>query len=94
MDGDDIAGKYLDEQFCSAPDRPPDELLRWHFQQAVLMNMKAAGEPSFEFDFPPGSDILAGIREGPKPAERMEYELFSRFAISSVHHLGARAVEF
>ena len=58
------------------------------------MNMKGSGEPSFEFDFPPGSDILAGIREGPKPAERMEYELFSRFAVSFAHGPSARAVEF
>ncbi|KAK9312207.1 hypothetical protein V1524DRAFT_439994 [Lipomyces starkeyi] len=28
-----------------------DELLRWHFLQAVLANMKRNGEPVFEFDF-------------------------------------------
>lgn len=46
--------------------------------------MRGAGEPSFEIDFPPGSDMLGEIREGPKAAERMEFELFSRFAVSVV----------
>ncbi len=41
--------------------------------------MKGAGEPIFENDFPPGSDIMGEIQEGPKAAERMEFELFSRF---------------
>jgi len=57
-----------------------DQLLRWHFWQAVLKNMKGAGEPVFEHDFPPGSDIVGSILEGPKAAKRMEFELFSRFA--------------
>ena len=46
--------------------------------------MRGAGEPSFEIDFPPGSDMLREIREGPKAAERMEFELFSRLAVSIV----------
>lgn len=41
--------------------------------------MKGAGERVFEFDFPPGTDMMQDIREGPDPAERMELELFSRF---------------
>jgi len=44
----------------------------------VLVNVKGLGEPSLENDFPPGSDIMTEIMEGPKAAERMEYELFSR----------------
>jgi len=44
--------------------------------------MRRAGEPIFEFDFPPGSDIMGGIISGPKAAERMEFELFSRFAVN------------
>jgi hypothetical protein len=40
--------------------------------------MKGAGEPQFEHDFPPGSDIVGDILLGPKAAERMEFELFSR----------------
>jgi hypothetical protein len=42
--------------------------------------MKGAGEPVFEHDFPPGSDIVGNILGGSKPAERMEFELFSRLA--------------
>jgi len=42
--------------------------------------MRGAGEPVFEHDFPPGSDIMGGILNGPKAAERMEFELFSRMA--------------
>lgn len=46
--------------------------------------MRGAGEPIFETDFPPGSDALGEMCRGPKAAERMEFELFSRFAVSSV----------
>ncbi|KAK9234982.1 hypothetical protein V1525DRAFT_349180 [Lipomyces kononenkoae] len=60
-----------------------DELLRWHFRQAVLANMRGAGEPLFEMDFPPGTDMMGEILSGPEPGKRMEAELFSRF--SSVH---------
>ena len=42
--------------------------------------MKGAGEPRFEHDFPPGSDIVGDILRGPKASERMEFELFSRLA--------------
>ena len=42
--------------------------------------MRGAGEPRFEHDFPPGSDIMGEILEGPKAAERMEFELFRRLA--------------
>lgn len=40
--------------------------------------MRGAGEASFEFDFPPGTDMMGEIREGPQAAQRMEVELFSR----------------
>jgi hypothetical protein len=43
--------------------------------------MKGAGEPVFEHDFPPGSDIVGNILIGPKAAERMEAELFGRLAV-------------
>jgi hypothetical protein len=75
-----IAGKYLDQALLNDPRRPVDELLRWHFRQAVLANMRGAGEPAFEHDFPPGSDILGDILSGPRAAERMEFELFGRLA--------------
>ena len=45
--------------------------------------MKGAGEPYFDHDFPPGSDIMGDIQSGPKAAERMEFELFDRLA----HHM-------
>lgn len=40
--------------------------------------MRGVGEPVFEHEFPPGSDIMGDIRDGPKPAERMEAELLGR----------------
>jgi hypothetical protein len=80
LDGDNIAGKHLDQRLLNDPQRPLDQLLRWHFRQAVLVNMKGAGEPQFEHDFPPGSDMIGSILKGPKAAERMEFELFNRMA--------------
>ena len=74
-----IAGRHLDQTFLDNPLRPVDELLRWHFRQAVLVNLKGEGEPCFETDFPPGSDIMGEIMSSPKGAERMEFELLSRF---------------
>ena len=79
-DEDGIAGNYLDQQFVNDPRRPVDQLLRWHFRQAVFANMRGAGEPSFECDFPPGSDIMGEITSGPYGAELMEFQLFSRLA--------------
>ncbi|KAK9387283.1 hypothetical protein V1515DRAFT_626092 [Lipomyces mesembrius] len=55
-----------------------DELLRWHFHQAVLTNMRGAGEPGFEIDFPPGTDMVGEILNGPQAAKRMETVLFLR----------------
>ncbi|KAF8534786.1 hypothetical protein BDD12DRAFT_387723 [Trichophaea hybrida] len=81
LDGEGIAGRYLDQQFLEDPHRPVDQLLRWHFRQAVLANMRGVGEPVFEFDFPPGSDMMREIMSGPMAAERMEFELFSRLAV-------------
>ena len=78
MDG--IAGRHLGQQFLNRAQRPPDGLLRWHFRQAVLTNMRGAGEPVFEHDFPPGSDMMGHILRGPMAAERMEFELFGRLA--------------
>ncbi|PUU80179.1 hypothetical protein B9Z19DRAFT_1192016 [Tuber borchii] len=48
-----IAGRHLDQTFIDNPLRPPDDLLRWHFRQAVLVNIKGVGEPTYEDDFPP-----------------------------------------
>ena len=80
-DGKGIAGRSLDQQFRDDPRRPVSQLLRWHFRQAVLANMRGDGEPVFENDFPPGSDMMGEILGGPKAAERIEFELFSRLAV-------------
>jgi hypothetical protein len=42
--------------------------------------MRGAGEARFELNFPPGSDIVGDILYSPKPAERIEFELFNRLA--------------
>lgn len=79
-DGEGIAGRHLDREFLEDPSRPVDQLFRWHFRQAVLANMKGAGEPIFECDFPPGSDMIGEILSGPRAGERLEFEFFSRLA--------------
>jgi hypothetical protein len=79
-DSRNLAGKYLDQKFLDNLQRSVDQLLRWHFRQAVLANMKEVGEPTFEHDFPPCSDIVGQIFDGPKAAERMEFEIFNRLA--------------
>lgn len=73
-------GRILDS-VCRQPDDPIcviPALLRWHYEQAVVCNMRGEGEPSFEYDFPPGTDMMGEIRERPYAAERMEAELFNR----------------
>ena len=80
MDAEDYTDRIISQEFLDNPLRPPDQLLRWHFRQAVLTNMKGAGEPTFEHDFPPGSDIMEDIRNGPRAAERMQFEIFGRLA--------------
>lgn len=75
-----FAGQYLSARFIQDPNRPPDQLLRWHFRQAVLANLRGEGEPVFEHDFPSGTDMVGEILEGPKAAEMMEFELFSRLS--------------
>ncbi|KAK9234188.1 HNH endonuclease-domain-containing protein [Lipomyces kononenkoae] len=75
-----LDGRVLDP-ICRDPNDERsvrDELLRWHFRQAVLANMRGAGEPVHEFDFPPGTDMIGDILSGPQAAQRMEAELFSR----------------
>jgi len=76
--GSNIAGRHIAQEFLDNPSRPVDRLLRWHFRQAVLANMRGTGEPILEHGFPPGSGIAGDIINGPKAAERMGFELFSR----------------
>jgi hypothetical protein len=44
------------------------------FQAGGVREREGAGEPVFEFDFPPGSDITGEIMSGPRAGERMESE--------------------
>ncbi|KAK9485784.1 hypothetical protein V1527DRAFT_496362 [Lipomyces starkeyi] len=77
---DRIDGRILDPVCRDSSDNRSvrGELLRWHFRQAVLVNMRGAGEPSFETDIPPGTDMMGEILSGPAAAKRMEAGLFSR----------------
>jgi len=79
-DLDGIDGRSLDP-VCKDPEDPHrvcDNLLRWHFRQSVLANMRGAGEPVFEHDFPPGTDMVKEISEGPYAKERFELEMVAR----------------
>ncbi|KAK9322970.1 hypothetical protein V1517DRAFT_259197, partial [Lipomyces orientalis] len=81
-----VDGRILDP-VCRTPNDEQsvrDELLRWHFRQSVLVNMRGTGEPFFEMDFPDGSDMVSEILSGPEPAKRMEAELFLRLNESSL----------
>lgn len=46
----------------------------------MFAKMRVAGEPIFEYDFPPGSDIMGETTSGPYAAELMEFQLFSHLA--------------
>ncbi|KAK9358948.1 hypothetical protein V1504DRAFT_459564 [Lipomyces starkeyi] len=84
-----IDGRILDP-VCRDPNdnrRVRHELRRWHFRQAVLANMRGAGKPSFETDFPPGTDMMGEILSGPIAAKRMEAELFSRLGGGTLESL-------
>ncbi|KKZ61970.1 hypothetical protein EMCG_03527 [[Emmonsia] crescens] len=71
-------------QYCiSAP------LLWWHFQQAVLANMRGAGAPIFEDDFPPGTDQMGEILQGPMARQRMEFEMANR--LHGVDNIGGQS---
>ncbi|PUU82981.1 hypothetical protein B9Z19DRAFT_1073863 [Tuber borchii] len=43
-----IATTHIDKAFLKDPQRPTDELLRWHFRQAVLANIRGQGELDFD----------------------------------------------
>ncbi|KAI5310562.1 hypothetical protein KEM55_005318 [Ascosphaera atra] len=67
------------------PNRVSDAILRWHFRQAVLANMRGVGEPTFETDFPPGSDKMSSLRHGPYGKERLEKALEMRMRWASLN---------
>lgn len=80
-----IGGKALDP-ICRNPDDPhrvSDELLRWHFRQSVLANVRGLGEPIFEHDFPAGSDIMGEIMQEPYAEERLELEFERRLRVKA-----------
>ena len=56
------------------PHRVSDALLRWHFRQSVLANIRGAGD---EHDFT-GTDMVKEISSGPYSKERLELEVAAR----------------
>ncbi|KAG0636523.1 hypothetical protein HOY80DRAFT_977166 [Tuber brumale] len=73
-------GRILDPA-CRNPADPhhvSDQLLRWHFRQSVLANVRGAGEPTFEHDFPLGTDMVGEILAVPYARERFELEIATR----------------
>lgn len=79
-----VSGRLLAQSFLASPQRAPDALLRWHFRQAVLANVKGAGSPVLESD----SDVLAAVYEAPMAAERMDLEVFCRLVASKMAEEG------
>ncbi|KAI9768168.1 MAG: hypothetical protein M1840_004998 [Geoglossum simile] len=96
MDNFGIDGRVLDLvcRNLEDPHRVSDQLLRWHFRQSVLANVRGAGEPIFEHDFPPGTDMMNEIREGPYAQERFERELAARFRETEGKEEGCPTKEF
>ncbi|KAG0138778.1 hypothetical protein HOY82DRAFT_544825 [Tuber indicum] len=77
-----LDGRILDP-VCRNPADPhcvSHQLLRWHFRHSVLANVRGLGEPIFEHDFPPGTDMVGEILVGPKGKERFELEISSRLS--------------
>lgn len=78
-----LDGKIL-ERHCWDPQNPnriSAELLRQHFHQAILANMRgAAGAPLWESDFPLGHDMMGEMELAPSGKELFEVELETRLA--------------
>ncbi|KAL2006018.1 hypothetical protein VTN00DRAFT_9672 [Thermoascus crustaceus] len=75
-----IGGKTLSRSATQAQSingRVSDQVLRWHFRQAILTKMKGASQKSWEHDYGREDDI-GQIMEDPDEAERMEVELLTR----------------
>lgn len=76
-----MGGRKLAQSAWAPPDpqgKVSDELLRWHFQQCVLTNIKGAGEPKWEEDDFGEQNEIAQIMELGDGPSRMEEELFNR----------------
>ena len=78
-----IAGTHLDKTFLEDPERPVDQLLRWHFRQAVLANVRGQGEPGFVWDSPRHWEIIDEIPSDPKAREKIKIEYLSWLAESA-----------
>ena len=79
-----IDGRILDP-ICrnpNNPDRVSDDLLRWHFRQCVLANMRGAGEPVFETDFLSGTDMMTTLHTELYNKERFEMKLKMRLRLA------------
>ena len=75
-------GRFLEDRTTSPASGLgiSDNALRWHFEQAVLANMKGtAGEETWDYDLEEGDEI-GQILDGPHAGERMEAELFARLS--------------
>ncbi|KAG0636829.1 hypothetical protein HOY80DRAFT_1087098 [Tuber brumale] len=57
------------------PHRVSDQLLRWHFRQSVLANMRGGGKRILEDDLLPGTDMADEILADPFAQERFELEI-------------------
>lgn len=77
LDDEGVDGRFLDPVCRNLwdPHRVSDQLLRWHFRQSVLANMRGVGEPVFEHDPPTGIDLIGEIREGALAQEELPYKL-------------------
>ena len=80
---DDIAGKVLKLDHIQDPDlRPLDDLLRDHFLQGVLKNMKGAGEPTWDHEDALGGGRMDLSRQdiwgGTTGRQHLEFELTHR----------------
>lgn len=72
-----VDGRVLDP-VCRDPRDPhcvSDELLRWHFRQSVFANVRGAGEPVFEEDYPLETEKMETLPNEPYGEGRLELEL-------------------
>ena len=76
---DDIAGKILKlDHITDYNLRPLDDLFRDHFRQAMLKNMKGAGEPTWDYEDALGDGMMDLSRRdiwgGNLGQEHLEFE--------------------
>lgn len=76
MNDDGFDGRFLDPVCGDTTNdhHVSDVLLRWHFRQSVLANMRGAGEPIMPHHAP-RTDRVGGIPAGPYEQGRFELEM-------------------